>query len=110
MEKEKPLYSLTVDEFKALSFSIADEIRLKHQAIIEEDVEDPRDTIFLTELVALTGYTPSTIYSKVSRGEIPVLSSGRPLTFSKSDILNWMKAGKPSPTEQLAHSKFKKLK
>jgi predicted DNA-binding transcriptional regulator AlpA len=64
--------------------------------------QEPRDVIFIDEVIVLTGYKESTIYSKVSRREIPVLSYGRPLTFSKAEILNWMKTGKPTVSEMMA--------
>ena len=61
-------------------------------------------------MIALTGYKASTIYSKVCRGEIPTISTGRPLTFSKNEILQWMKSGRPSLTEMKANLLFSTLK
>lgn len=100
-QDERPLFSLTVDEFKELSKTIAVDCSYLIQPPAPEEKE-PRDIIFIDEVMVLTGYKDSTIYSKVSRKEIPVVSYGRPLTFSKAEILTWMKSGKPTVAEMMA--------
>lgn len=101
LDEKRPLYTLTVEEFKELSKIIAVDISylIQPPAPIEKE---PRDVIFIDEVKVVTGYKESTIYSKVSRREIPVISYGRPLTFSKSEILTWMKSGKPTVAEMMA--------
>ena len=66
------------------------------------------DIIFVEEVQQLTGYKKSTIYSKVCRFEIPVISKRRPLTFSRTDIIDWLKAGKPSVINQEANDYLSK--
>lgn len=101
MEENRPIFSLTVEEFKELSKIIAVDISYLIKSPAPE-AKEPKDVIFINEVVVLTGYKESTIYSKVSRREMPVLSYGRPLTFSKAEILNWMKSGKPTVAEMMA--------
>lgn len=60
-----------------------------------QDNSKSNDHIDLNRVKDLTGYADTTIYSKVSKGEIPVLSRGRPLLFSKSDIELWIRADRP---------------
>ena len=88
----KPLFSLTVGEYKNL-----------HKEIIEEQLalansstsELEQDIIYIDDACKLTGYTKTTMYSKVSRFEIPVLGRGKPLTFSRKALQQWIKEGKP---------------
>ncbi len=97
----RPLYTLTVEEFKELSKTIA----LDHSYLLKPDetVQEPKsDIIYLDEVIRLTGYKESTVYSKVCRKEIPVISTGRPLAFSREEILQWMKDGRPTVAEMLA--------
>lgn len=101
LDEKRHLYTLTIEEFKELSKIIAADVSHLIQPTTPEEKE-PKDVIFIDELIALTGYKESTIYSKVSRREIPVMSYGRPLTFSKQEILDWMKSGKPTVAEMLA--------
>ena len=101
LDEKRPLYTLTVEEFRELSKTIAVDCSYLIQPPAPAEKE-PRDVIFIDEVVVLTGYKESTIYSKVSRREMPVLSYGRPLTFSKAEILDWMKSGKPTVAEMMA--------
>jgi hypothetical protein len=39
------------------------------------------------------------IYSKVSRLELPSISRGRPLLFSRAELQLWMKLGRPTIAE-----------
>ncbi len=97
----RPLYSLTVEEFKELSKTIA----LDNSYLLKPDetIQEPKsDIIYLDEVISLTGYKESTVYSKVCRKEIPVISTGRPLAFSREEILQWMKDGRPTVAEMLA--------
>ena len=98
-QNSKPLYTLTVAEYVALSKRIFEQAA----ASLLEKRTDPNhekedcDIIFADEVRNLTGYTRPTLYSKVCRGEIPVLSRRKPLTFSRSQIVHWIKSGKPRP-------------
>lgn len=94
----RPLFSLTVDEFKELSKIIQLDLKYLHPDY-RKDVESTEDIIYASEASKLTGYTESTLYTKVSRKEIPILSGGRPLTFSRKQLIAWIEAGRPSLLE-----------
>lgn len=99
---ERPLYTLTVEEFIELSKTIAlDNSYLVKPTKISE--EPKSDIIYLDEIIELTGYKESTVYSKVCRKEMPVISTGRPLAFSREEILQWMKDGRPTVAEMIAN-------
>lgn len=105
----KPLYTLTVEEYKELQKEIfkeqANELLNKNTESTTE--KESKDIIFLDEVCELTGYTKATLYSKISRYEIPVLSRGKPLTFSKSEIIEWIRQGKPNLLIQEAEAYVK---
>ncbi|MCA0131760.1 helix-turn-helix transcriptional regulator [Winogradskyella alexanderae] len=95
----KPLYSLTVGEYIDLSKeAFAQEAKklLNSTDGTSGHLKSNSDIIFVDDVQQLTGYKKSTIYSKVCRFEMPVISKRRPLTFSRTDIMNWLKDGKPS--------------
>jgi predicted DNA-binding transcriptional regulator AlpA len=107
-EDKRPIYTLTVEEFKELSKTIAiDNSYLLKPAEPIQQVKN--DIIYLFELMQLTGYKESTVYSKVCRKEIPVISTGRPLAFSREEILKWMMDGRPTVSEMIA-KEFMNLK
>lgn len=101
LDEKRPLYTLTVEEFKELSKMI----NIDRSCIVQaaECVEkELRDIVFIDEARVITGYKLSTIYTKVSRREIPTLLKGRPLTFSREELTNWIKAGRPTIAEMKA--------
>jgi excisionase family DNA binding protein len=95
---KRPLFTLTVEEFVELTQSMKTET-YNSSMNLERNESDKPDIIYVDEVVALTGYTKKTIYTKVSRSEMPVISSGRPLTFSRKELNEWMKKGRPSVAE-----------
>ena len=104
----RPLYSLTVEEFRELSRMIAeDNIILLNP--LEPKEKTYSDIIYLEDVKKLTGYKDSTVYSKVCRKEIPVISSGRPLSFSRAEITQWINDGRPTIAEMEANKRSLKL-
>ncbi len=106
----RPLYSLSVGEYIELNKEV---FANEAERIINYHKENSSknklsDIIFIDELRELTGYKKSTIYTKVCRYEIPVISKRRPLTFSRKDIIDWLKEGKPSVIDQEANDYIKK--
>jgi predicted DNA-binding transcriptional regulator AlpA len=98
----RPIFTLTVEEFKELSKKIALDNRYLLRPAEPERLPKS-DIIYMDEIVELTGYKESTVYSKVCRKEIPVISNGRPLAFSRQEILQWMKDGRPTVAEMIAN-------
>ncbi|AUP81220.1 MerR family transcriptional regulator [Flavivirga eckloniae] len=94
----KPLYSLTIGEYIELNKrTFAEEVgKLLNNQQTNSKEENKSDIIFIDEAADLTGYKKATLYSKVCRFEIPVLSRRKPLTFSRQAIIDWISNGKPS--------------
>jgi hypothetical protein len=107
----KPIYSLTVGEFIELS---KEAFSSEAEKIINSCQNNSgknnlgTDIIFIDEVIVLTNYKKATIYSKVCRFEIPVISKRTPLTFSRKDIIKWLKEGKPSVIDQEANDHLSK--
>jgi len=99
-QDKRPLFTLTVEEYIELNRSLYNEIPKENT--LKNEIKEEQDIIYLEEATALTGYTNNTVYTKVSRREIPVVSSGRPLTFSRKQLNEWMAKGRPSIAEMKA--------
>lgn len=100
---EKPLWHYSMQDFldiqkKELESSIK---KMFTNAVNEIKSEQPliEDTISLGEAAKVTGLKEKSIYSKVSRLELPSLTRGRPLMFSRAELQLWMKLGRPTITE-----------
>ena len=108
---EKFLFQLSVKEFTEIMNSILEEAMpemIKEQMPKEQKKETPiNDTLTLQEAANLTGFKPKSIYSKVCRLEMPALTRGRPLVFSRQELTKWMQKGRPSVVEMMA-AEYKK--
>jgi len=60
------------------------------------------DFIFLDEVCELTNLSKPTIYSLVSRKQIPTAKQKgqKKLIFNRTEIMSWLKSGRPSIAEQ----------
>jgi hypothetical protein len=63
---------------------------------------DQPDTMGIEEATKVTGLKTKSIYSKVWRLEIPALTRGQPLMFSRAELEKWMNSGRPSVPETMA--------
>jgi excisionase family DNA binding protein len=112
---EKYLFHLTAAEYKSLLKNTLEELlpqMIREQLDLKEEIPkfEPRsekDAISLIEAAELTGLKKESIYSKVSRLEMPCLMRGRPLRFSRKELMEWMRNGKPTVTE-MNYIKYKK--
>ncbi|PZR19847.1 MAG: DNA-binding protein [Flavobacterium psychrophilum] len=55
----------------------------------------------ISEAAALLNLSVATIYSKVSRNEIPVCKKGKRLYFYKSELTDWIKSGKIATDQEI---------
>lgn len=68
-----------------------------------------RDVIDINTACKLLNYSKPTLYSKISKGQIPVHTRGRPLIFSRKELLTWLKDGRPKMTDEFLQ-KLRKLR
>lgn len=106
---QTPLWQLSKDDFMALQGdlikkAIADFVK-EHGLQKQPTNKNTDEPIDLNEAMALTGLSKQTIYCKISRGEMPVLSRRRPLRFSRKDLLQWINDGRPTNIERQLKSK-----
>jgi len=94
MNNEKPLFSLTVNEFNQLmDLKISESQTVKAQSnVLVHPKTDSKDINWVSKI---TNLSTSTIRSKVCRGEIPFKKRGKPLIFSEKDIISWLENNRP---------------
>lgn len=108
---KRPIYALTVDEFSALLRGL---IQKEVIDVLEVNAskanKQESDIISIQGAMEVTGYKKPTIYAKVHRYEIPVMSRHKPLMFSREELIKWMKSGKPTVIDQQTEAYFNKGK
>lgn len=85
------------------------------KAVISEQLPtEAPDQLFTTDEAAeFLNLTKPTIYSKVSRGELPYMKRGKKLHFSRKELLDYLKEGRQKTNTEveveaetyLSHSK-----
>jgi excisionase family DNA binding protein len=94
----RPLFTLTIEEFSELIKSIiAEEVQKLTNQIQDpnRDTKNNGDICLIEQACQITGLKKSTIYSKLSKKQIPSLTRRKPLLFSKKQLQMWIKAGRP---------------
>lgn len=103
LDQEKGLWQLRIREFFQLQKKeIESTLReMLTMAVSEVKSEPPEleDTIGMEDARKITGLKEKSIYSKVCRLEIPTITRGRPLMFSRAELQLWMKIGRPTVAE-----------
>ena len=110
LDYDKPLCQLTMQEFIEIQ---KQEMTKLVKEMLNEAMNDIKskdvpleDTISAEDAAVITGLKMKTIYSKVSRLQIPSITRGRPLVFSRAELQTWMKIGRPT----VAEMEFKRRK
>ncbi|MBI34181.1 MAG: hypothetical protein CMP67_02330 [Flavobacteriales bacterium] len=93
------IIDLTVADLKEI---IKDSIRevQNEKPNIYQIQETKSDVMYIDEVAELTKLSKNSVYSKVSKMEMPYVSRGRPLTFSRKQIEDWIMNGRPNFLEQ----------
>lgn len=56
--------------------------------------DHPEQLLTIQEAAKFLSLTVPTMYSKVSKGELPVMKRGKRLYFSRTELLEYLKAGR----------------
>ena len=84
--------------------SLSNQVQELRNLILEQEGNSHknRDGEFLTiqEASELLNLAKATIYSKVSRGELPSMKRGKKLYFSKAELISFIKGGRKQTKEQ----------
>lgn len=75
---------------------------LKDFSAPELQKQTEENLLTVSEAADLLSLTPQTIYSKVSKREIPFMKRGKRLYFSRTDLLEYIKEGR-----RITHSEAK---
>jgi len=67
---------------------------LKNSKQERPPIELPENPISIQDAAQFLGLTVPTMYSKVSKGEVPVTKRGKRLYFFRSELLEYLKGGR----------------
>ncbi len=66
-----------------------------------EPTEQPEQLLTVQEAAQFLNLTVPTIYSKVSKGELPVMKRSKRLYFSSTELMDYLKEGRKKSTSEI---------
>ncbi|PKP19450.1 MAG: hypothetical protein CVU05_11335 [Bacteroidetes bacterium HGW-Bacteroidetes-21] len=103
IDKNRPVYSLSVEEFIELNQEIL-------SGISRKDSEAPTrtgDIMNVDEAAAYLKMAKQTVYSMVSRRLLPYFKRGKRVFFRKEELLSWLEKGRKYTKEEIQSDNFK---
>jgi len=67
----------------------------------EASTQNPENPLSIREAAEFLNLSVPTLYSKVSRGELPVMKRGKRLYFSKLELMDYLKAGRKKSNAEI---------
>jgi hypothetical protein len=106
MDSSTPLFALTVGQFSAL----IQELKLSQIPIFKQDIVFETDNVDINWVSENLKIPIATIRTKVSRMEMPCKKRGKPMVFSKKEILEWYENGRPKVVQEIDFAPLKRNK
>jgi len=89
---------LTFDQLPIAVTSLTKEISELKMLLLEKREQQPSETpekfLNIQEAAQFLNLSVPTIYSKVSKGELPVMKRGKRLYFSNTELIEYIKEGR----------------
>jgi|GEM_PF-441583 len=100
---------LTFDKLPEAVTLLTKEVSELKRLLIEKQeqapTEHPEELLTIQEAAELLSLTVSTMYSKVSKGELPVMKQGKRLYFSRTELLDSVKSNRKKKDVEVAVKK-----
>lgn len=96
--------NLTFDQLPAAVTDLTREVSALRQLLISKEqitAEQPEQFLTIQQAAAFLCLSVPTIYSKVSKRELPFMKQGKRLYFAKSELSEYLKAGKKKTSAEM---------
>jgi len=97
--------SITFEQLPAAITLLTKEVNeIKQLLILSKTVHEPelQDTLLnIQQAAKFLNLAVPTIYSKVSKRELPSIKCGKKLYFSQTELMDWVKEGKRKSFEEI---------
>jgi hypothetical protein len=107
MNLSTPIFALTVSEFSEL---IQEQLKSLHPPLKNQSTNLETDNVDINWVSENLKIPKSTIHTKVCRMELPCKKRGKPLVFSKNEIIEWNEKGRPKVFQEIDFAPAKNTK
>jgi excisionase family DNA binding protein len=92
---------MTTEEFTLTISKIVKKALNEAQSSTRDNRDEADDLLNVTQASKLLNISVQTLYTKSSKGELPTMKRGKRLYFSKSELIQYIKAGKKMTQEDI---------
>ena len=97
--------NITFDQLPKAVTTLTNEVSELKRLIIENQeqklADEPEKLLTVQEAAQFLKLTVPTIYSKVSKGELPVMKRGKRLYFSNTELMEYIKEGRKKSNAEI---------
>ena len=97
--------TLTFDQLPTAVNELNRKLDKIERLLIEKNDHEPTDPheqpLTIQEAAGFLSLTVPTMYSKVSKGEVPVMKRGKRLYFSRADLNDYLKGGRKKTNAEI---------
>ena len=99
---EKTVFiSLPIEDLQAVIIDCVNSCLRNNKQENKPPTEQPDQLLTIHEAAEFLKLTVPTMYSKVAKGEIPVMKRSKRLYFSKQELTDWIKAGRKKSNAEI---------
>lgn len=95
------LISLPIEDFQTVIIDCVNSCLRNNKQESKPPTDQPERLLTVSEAAEFLNLTVPTIYSKVSKGELPVMKRGKRLYFSTSELMEYLKAGRKKSNAEI---------
>lgn len=95
------LISLPIEDLQTVIIDCVNSCLKNNKHVNTERTEQPEKLLTVQQAAQFLKLTVPTIYSKVSKGELPVMKRSKRLYFSSIELMAYLKDGRKKPNREL---------
>ena len=95
------LISLPIEDLQTVIIDCVNSCLRNNKQESKAPTDQPEQLLTIQEAAEFLSLTVPTMYSKVSKGELPVMKRSKRLYFSRTELLEYVKAGRKKSNAEI---------
>jgi excisionase family DNA binding protein len=93
--------SLPIEDLQTVIIDCVNSCLKNNEQESKTPADQPEQLLTIQEAAEFLSLTVPTMYSKVSKGELPVMKRGKRLYFSRTELLEYVKTGRKKSNAEI---------
>lgn len=93
--------SLPIEDLQTVIIDCVNSCLKNNEQESKTPTDQPEQLLTIQEAAEFLSLTVPTMYSKVSKGELPVMKRGKRLYFSRTELLEYVKTGRKKSNAEI---------